>query len=82
MANSGWLVIAAMAFNLNRADGIAGGGRHAGAVTATISTRLIGTAVRITRSARTSTLRLPANWRWAKAFQILVTAGIGPPPAT
>jgi hypothetical protein len=51
-------------------------------VTATIRARLIGVAVRITRSARTTTLRLPANWPWANAFQKLVTASIGPPPAT
>ena len=82
MANSGWLVLAAMAFNLNRAVGVAAGGRHAAAVTATIRARLIGIAARITRSARTTTLRLPTNWPWANAFQKLVTASIRPPPAT
>ena len=36
MANSGWLVLAAMAFNLTRAVGVAAGGQHRKAVTATI----------------------------------------------
>ena len=79
MANSGWLVLAAMAFNLTRALGVAAGGRHGKAVTGTIRTQLIGIAARITRSARKTTLRLPTNWPWAKGFQKLVTASIGPP---
>lgn len=82
MANSGWLVLAAMAFNLSRAVGVAAGGRHAAAVTATIRTHLIGVAGRIVRSARRTTLRLPSNWLWAHGFQKLLTAvGIGPPTA-
>jgi len=79
MANSGWLVLAAMAFNLTRAVGVAAGGRHVKAVTATIRAQLIGIAARITRSARQTTLRLPTNWPWANGFQKLATASIGPP---
>ena len=79
MANSGWLVLAAMAFNLTRAVGVAAGGQHAKAVTATIRAQLINVAGRITRSARRSTLRLPTNWPWANGFQKLITASIGPP---
>ena len=79
MANSGWLVLAAMAFNLTRALGVLAGGRHRKAVTATIRTQLISIAARITRSARQTTLRLPTNWPWANGFQKLATAGIGPP---
>lgn len=82
MANSAWLVLAAMAFNLTRAVGVAAGGRHATAVTATIRTQLINIAARITRSARRATLRLPTNWPWAHQFQKLITAGIGPPKRT
>src|SRR6478609_2756579 len=82
MANSGWLVLAAMAFNLTRAVGVAAGGRHRKAVTATIRAQLIGIAARITRSARQTTLRLPTNWPWANGFQKLVTADIGPPTRT
>jgi len=79
MANSGWLVLAAMAFNLTRAVGVAAGGQHAKAVTATIRAQLITVAGRITRSARRSRLRLPINWPWANGFQKLITASIGPP---
>jgi len=79
MANSGWLVLAAMAFNLTRAVGVAAGGRHRKAVTATIRAQLIWIAARITRSARQTTLRLPTNWPWANGFQKLLTADIGPP---
>ena len=79
MANSGWLVLAAMAFNLTRAVGVAAGGQHRKAVTATTRTQLINVAGRITRSARRSTLRLPTNWPWANGFRKLITASIGPP---
>ncbi len=79
MANSGWLVLAAMAFNLTRAVGVAAGGKHVKAVTATVRAQLINVAGRITRSARRATLRMPTNWPWANGFQKLITASIGPP---
>ena len=80
MANSGWLVLAAMAFNLTRAVGVTAGGRHRTAITATIRSQLIGVAAKITRSARQTTLRLPMNWPWANGFRDLATlAGAGPP---
>ena len=79
MANSGWLVLAAMAFNLTRAVGVTAGGRHREAVTATIRAQLINIAGRITRSARRAIIRLPTNWPWANQFQKLATARIGPP---
>jgi len=82
MANSGWLALAAMAFNLTRAVGVLAGGRHGKAVTATIRAQLISIAGRVTRSARRSMLRLPINWPWAKGFQKLVAASIGPPRPT
>lgn len=82
MANSAWLVLAAMAFNLTRAVGVAAGGRHATAVTATIRNQLINVAARATRSARRSTLRLPTNWPWSNQFQKLFSAGIDPPKRT
>jgi hypothetical protein len=81
-ANSAWLVLAAMAFNLTRAVGALAGRFHAKAVTATIRTQLITVAARVTRSARRVTLRLPTRWPWAAAWQRLFTAAIGPPPAT
>ena len=81
-ANSAWLVLAAMAFNLSRAVGALAGRFHAKAVTATIRSQLITVAARITRSARRATLRLPNRWPWANDWQRLFTAAIGPPPTT
>lgn len=81
-ANSAWLVLAAMAFNLTRAVGALAGRFHAKAVTATIRTQLITVAAKVTRSARRATLRLPTRWPWITAWQRLFTAAIGPPPAT
>ena len=71
-----------MAFNLTRAVGVAAGGRHRNAVTATIRNQLINIAGRIARTARRSTLRLPTNWPWANGFQNLITASTGPPNRT
>jgi hypothetical protein len=82
MANSAWLVCAAMAFNLTRAVGALASAFHAKAVTATIRTQLIAVAARVTRSARQTRLRLPAKWPWATAWQQLFTATLGPPPAS
>ncbi|MEQ7129365.1 transposase [Actinopolymorpha sp. B11F2] len=79
MANSAWLVLAAIAFNLTRAVGTLASPLHAKAMTATIRTQLINIAGRITRSARRSRLRLPKNWPWATAWQRLFTITIGPP---
>jgi hypothetical protein len=80
MANSAWLVLAAMAFNLTRAVGVLAGGRHRKAVTASIRSHLINLAGRSTRTARRTTLRLPTNWPWATGFQNLTAACLGPPP--
>ncbi|HYU05152.1 MAG TPA: IS1380 family transposase [Jatrophihabitantaceae bacterium] len=78
-ANSAWLVLAAIAFNLTRAAGALASTFHARATTATIRAQLISVAARVTRSARRSTLRLPAAWPWAAAWQRLFTAATGPP---
>jgi hypothetical protein len=78
-ANSAWLVLAAMAFNLTRAAGALASTIHAKATTATLRRQLITIAARVTRSARRSTLRLPAAWPWADAWQRLFAAAIGPP---
>ena len=78
-ANSAWLVLAAMAFNLTRAAGALASTFHAKAATATIRRQLISVAARVTRSARRSTLRLPTAWPWADAWQQLFTATTGPP---
>jgi Transposase DDE domain group 1 len=78
-ANSAWLVLAAIAFNLTRAAGALASAFHAKASTATVRRQLINIAARVTRSARRSTLRLPEAWPWADAWQRLFTAAIGPP---
>ncbi len=80
-ANSAWLVLAAIAFNLTRAAGALASVFHAKATSATIRAQLINVAARVTRSARRSTLRLPAAWPWAHAWQQLFTAATGPPAA-
>ena len=79
-ANSAWLVLAAIAFNLTRAVGALASNFHAKATTATIRVQLIAVAARVTRSARRATLRLPTTWPWATAWQHLFTATTGPPP--
>jgi hypothetical protein len=78
-ANSAWLVLAAIAFNLTRAAGALASTFHAKATTATLRRQLINIAARVTRSARRATLRLPAAWPWADAWQRLFAAAIGPP---
>lgn len=78
-ANSAWLLLAAIAFNLTRAAGALASTFHARATTATIRAQLINIAARVTRSARRSQLRLPAGWPWASAWQRLFTAATGPP---
>jgi DDE family transposase len=81
MANSAWLVLAAIAFNLTRTAGALASTFHAKATTATIRTQLINVAARTTRSARRSRLRLPAAWPWATAWQRMFNTAIGPPAA-
>jgi hypothetical protein len=78
-ANSAWLVLAAIAFNLTRALGALASTFHAKATAATIRRQLINVSARVTRSARRSTLRLPTAWPWAPAWQRLFAAAIGPP---
>jgi hypothetical protein len=80
-ANSAWLALAAIAFNLTRALGTLASTLHAKATTATIRTQLINVAARVVRSARRSRLRLPAAWPWANAWHRVFTATTGPPAA-
>jgi len=51
-ANSAWLVLAAIAFNLTRASGCLGSAFHARATTGTIRAQLINVPARLARSAR------------------------------
>ena len=80
-ANSAWLVLAAIAFNLTRAAGALASPFHAKATTATIRAQLIAVPVRLARSARRLRLHLPRDWPWHTAWTELFTATCGPPAA-
>jgi hypothetical protein len=81
-ANSAWLVLAVIAFNLTRTAGILAdrAGRLARATTATIRRTLIHVPARLARSARRITLHLPEAWPWQTAFERLFTITHAPPP--
>lgn len=81
-ANSAWLVLAVIAFNLTRAAGVLAdrAGRLARATTATIRRTLISVPARLARSARRITLHLPEAWPWQTAFARLFTITHAPPP--
>jgi hypothetical protein len=80
-ANSAWLVLAAIAFNLTRAAGALASGFHARVTTATIRAQLINIPARLARSARRLRLHLPHNWPWETAWSQLFDATCGPPVA-
>jgi hypothetical protein len=82
-ANSAWLVLAVIAFNLTRAAGLLAdhGGRLAKATTATIRRTIIHVPARLARSARRIRLHLPEAWPWESAFARLFTATHAPPEA-
>lgn len=82
-ANSAWLVLAVIAFNLARTAGILAGrsGRLAKATTATIRRTLIHVPARLASSARRITLHLPDAWPWEHAFARLFNLTHAPPPA-
>ena len=66
-ANGAWLAVQVIAHNLARWTARLGLG--AGIVTAkTLRRRLFGLVGRLTRSARRTTLHLPAGWPWADEF--------------
>ena len=81
-ANSAWLVLAVIAFNLTRTAGVIAdkAGRLARATTATIRRTLIHVPARLARSARRITLHLPKAWPWQTSFDRLFTATHAPPP--
>jgi hypothetical protein len=80
-ANSAWLVLAAIAFNLTRAAGALASTFHAKATTVTIRAQLIAVPARIARSARRLRLHLPRDWPWETAWAQLFDATCGPPTA-
>jgi hypothetical protein len=78
-ANSAWLVLAAIAFNLTRATGTLASTFHARATGATIRRQLITVPARLTSSARRLRLHLPTAWPWRQDWQHLFNA-LHPPP--
>ena len=80
-ANSAWLVLAAIAFNLTRAAGCLASTFHARATAATIRRQLISVPARLARSARRLTLHLPTDWPWADDWMQLFDALHAPPQA-
>jgi len=81
-ANSAWLVLAAIAFNLTRAAGTLASAFHAKATTATIRAQLISVPARLARSARRLVLHLPRDWPWEHDWQQLFTTALHAPPGT
>ena len=77
-ANSAWLVLAAMAFNLTRGVSALAGTRFAKATTGTVRRTLIAVPARIAASARTLTLHLPTGWPWQNGWAQLFTQICGP----
>ena len=81
MANSAWLALAVMAFNLTRAAGTLAGGRFTRATTGTIRRTLISVPARVASSARRLTLHLPTRWPWETEWTELFTRTASPPRA-
>jgi hypothetical protein len=68
LANAAWTVIAALAHNLLRWTSLIGLPDTIIPTARTIRRRLLTVAGRITRTARTVTLRMPARWPWETQF--------------
>jgi hypothetical protein len=66
-ANGAWLAVAVMAHNVSRWTARIGLGEGI-VTTRTLRRRLFGLVGRLTRSARRTTLHLPARWPWAERF--------------
>jgi hypothetical protein len=67
-ANAAWTVIACLAHNLLRWTHVLGLPGQTIRAARTIRRRLLALPVRLTRSARRWTLRLPARWPWQHDF--------------
>jgi hypothetical protein len=68
LANAAWTVIAALAHNLLRWTTLIGLPDTVIPTARTLRRRLLTVPGRITRTARTVTLRMPARWPWETAF--------------
>src|SRR5664280_1751774 len=78
-ANSAWLVLAAIAFNLTRAAGCLASAFHAKATTGTTRAQLINIPARLARSARRLRMHLPQHWPCEQAWSQLFQATLAPP---
>lgn len=84
-ANSAWLVLAVIAFNLTRAaaviaaTGPTGCSDLAKATTATVRRKLIHVPARVASSARRITLHLPQAWPWQQPWTRLFDRVADPP---
>jgi hypothetical protein len=84
-ANSAWLVLAVIAFNLTRVaaviatTGPAACPDLAKATTATVRRKLINIPARVASSARRITLHLPSHWPWHHAWTRLFDRVADPP---
>ncbi len=81
-ANSAWLVLAVMAFNLTRAAATLTDTALAKATTGTIRRRLITVPARLASSARRLTMHLPLTWPWQPEWTRLFARTCGPPATT
>ena len=82
-ANSAWLALAAIAFNLTRAAARIASVTLGRARTATVRRALINVAARIANQARHWRLHLPRDWPWQTQLEHLFDTVHGPPtPAT
>ena len=79
-ANSAWLVLACIAFNLTRTAGTLASTFHSKATTGTIRAQLIIVPGRLARSARRLALHLPTGWPWQNAWTQMATAARAGPP--
>ena len=82
-ANSAWLALAAIAFNLTRAAARIASVTLGRARTATVRRALVNVAARIANQARHWRLHLPRDWPWQTQLEHLFDTVHGPPtPAT
>ncbi len=77
-ANSAWLALSCIAFNIMRAGGAAASVRHRRARWVTLRTHLVAVPARIATSARRMVLHLPTHWPWRDAWHNLWAAATAP----
>ena len=82
LANAAWTVIAALAHNLLRWTTLIGLPDTVIPTARTIRCRLLTVPGRITRTARTVTLRMPARWPWETQFLTALERLRAVPPLT